>query len=30
MAQNFDIKDGYRVYKLRPLVGNLKIYIYVQ
>ena len=30
MDQNFDIKDGYGVYKLRPSVGNLKIYIYVQ
>ena len=30
MVQNFDIKDGYGLYKLRALVGNLKIYIYVQ
>ena len=30
MVQNFDIKDGYGVYKLRPSVGNLKIYIHVQ
>ena len=30
MVQKFDIKDGYWMYKLRPHVGSLKIYIYVQ